>query len=328
MYLITGSFTGVGKDVQGLFGLSHKQTLLSLLPLSLVLGVLWSLRAALPGRMWSERTNTLLKGLVPDLPRPWLRMPSAWVVIAIGVLTLLVSVGITESSLRELFSSSGMAGARKILAALFTPDWSVLPEVLESMMQTIFMAFEATLIAVPIAFLASFPMARNLMAGSRLGMAIYGTLRTVFNFTRSIEPIIWAIIFSVWVGIGPFAGMLALMVHSVASLTKLYSEQVENIDSGPLEAMTATGARPVQVVWYAVVPQIVLPYLSFTIYRWDINVRMATIIGLVGGGGIGTILMQNQGLAKWNVVGTCVIVIALVVWLMDALSARVRAAIS
>jgi phosphonate transport system permease protein len=83
----------------------------------------------------------------------------------------------------------------------------------------------------------------------------------------------------------------------------------------------------VQVVWHAVVPQIILPFLSFTIYRWDINVRMATIIGLVGGGGIGTMLMQYQGLARWREVGLIVIMIAFVVWIMDYISAKIREAI-
>jgi phosphonate transport system permease protein len=152
-------------------------------------------------------------------------------------------------------------------------------------------------------------------------------LRVVFNFMRSVEPLVWAIIFSVWVGIGPYAGMLALMIHSVAALAKLYSEQIESIDRPILEAIEATGANRVQVVWYAVVPQIILPYLSFTIYRWDINVRMATIIGLVGGGGVGQLLMQYQGLAMWSQVGTIVLVIAIVVWMMDYLSARIREAI-
>jgi len=194
-------------------------------------------------------------------------------------------------------------------------------------MVTIFIALMATAIAVPLAFIGSFLCARNLMKGSAGTIAVYSILRLIFNFSRSIEPLIWAIIFSVWVGIGPFAGMLALVLHSIASLIKLYSEQIENIDSGPIEAIEATGANRLQVIWYAVVPQIVLPYLSFTIYRWDINIRMATVIGLVGGGGIGTLLIQYQGLAKWNEVGTMVITIAIVVWLMDYLSARIREAI-
>ena len=189
------------------------------------------------------------------------------------------------------------------------------------------MAFVATAIALPFAFLLGFLAARNLMDSSPVFLAIYTIVRFFLNLTRSIEPLVWAIIFSVWVGIGPFAGMLALCLHTVSSLAKLYSEQIENVDDGPIEAITATGAHPFQVIWYGVVPQIVLPYLSFTIYRWDINVRMATIIGLVGGGGIGTLLMQYQGLAKWNEVGMLVIMIAFIVWAMDYASSKIRAAI-
>jgi phosphonate transport system permease protein len=94
-----------------------------------------------------------------------------------------------------------------------------------------------------------------------------------------------------------------------------------------MEALQATGANRLQVVWYAVVPQVVLPFLAFTIYRWDINVRMATVIGLVGGGGIGSLLIQEQMLARWTQVGSLAFLIFLVVWGMDYLSAKVREAI-
>jgi phosphonate transport system permease protein len=122
--------------------------------------------------------------------------------------------------------------------------------------------------------------------------------------------------------------MLAMLLHTVAALAKLYSEQVESIDPGLVEAVESTGAHPIQVVFYGVVPQVLLPFLAFTIYRWDSNVRMATVIGLVGGGGIGTLLMQYQGLARWQEVGMIVLLIAAVVWVMDYLSARIREMLS
>lgn len=93
----------------------------------------------------------------------------------------------------------------------------------------------------------------------------------------------------VWVGLGPYAGIIALTVHSVASLGKLYSEAIESIDPGPIEAIQATGATRLQTIMFAVVPQMIAPFVSFSIYRWDINVRMSTVIGLVGGGGVGFI---------------------------------------
>jgi phosphonate transport system permease protein len=122
---------------------------------------------------------------------------------------------------------------------------------------------------------------------SPIAKAIYTTVRGLASVIRSIQPIIWAIIFIVWVRTGPFPGVLALWVHSIADMTKLFSERVESIDPGPLEAIEATGAGKLTVLVYAVIPQIINPYLSFTLYRLDINVRMATIIGIVGGGGIG-----------------------------------------
>ena len=234
---------------------------------------------------------------------------------------------ITKLSLVDLFSSEGIQGAERLFGALFRPEFGIFDDALFAMIETIYIALLATLISIPITLFISFFTARNLMKGSKITFAIYFILRLVLNFIRSIEPLIWAIIFSVWVGIGPFAGMIALLVHTIASNAKLYSEAIEGIEQGPVEAITATGANKVQVVWYAVVPQIVLPFLSFTIYRWDINVRMATIIGLVGGGGIGTMLMQYQGLARWHEVGLIVLMIALVVWIMDYISAKIREAI-
>ncbi|PJA98442.1 MAG: phosphonate ABC transporter, permease protein PhnE [Ignavibacteriales bacterium CG_4_9_14_3_um_filter_30_11] len=234
---------------------------------------------------------------------------------------------ITKLSIVDLFSSEGLQGAERLFGALFRPEFGIFDDALFAMIETIYIALLATLISIPITLLLSFFTARNLMKSSKFTFAVYYVLRLVLNFIRSIEPLIWAIIFSVWVGIGPFAGMIALLVHTIASNAKLYSEAIEGIEQGPVEAITATGANKVQVVWYAVVPQIVLPFLSFTIYRWDINVRMATIIGLVGGGGIGTMLMQYQGLARWHEVGLIVLMIALVVWVMDYVSAKIREAI-
>jgi ABC-type phosphate/phosphonate transport system permease subunit len=106
-----------------------------------------------------------------------------------------------------------------------------------------------------------------------IGYAIYYSTRTVLNAVRSIEPLIMAIVAVIWVGIGPFAGMLALALHTIAALGKLYSEQVESIQPGPVEAITATGANRLQMIAYGVVPQIIPPFIAFTMYRGDINVQ-------------------------------------------------------
>jgi len=192
------------------------------------------------------------------------------------------------------------------------------------MVETVFLALMGTTLGVVLAVPLSFLGAKNLMARNPIGTFVYYVIRTVFNIARSIEPLILATVFAVWVGIGPFAGVLALGIHSIASLGKLYSEQIESIDPGPIEAITATGASMLQVVRYAVVPQIVPPFIAFTIYRWDINVRMSTVIGFVGGGGLGFLLMQYINLLQWKQAATAVWAITLVVAAMDYLSAVVR----
>lgn len=196
--------------------------------------------------------------------------------------------------------------------------------VVEKMLETIFLALMATSIAILLAIPVSFLAARNLMGGNPITMTVYYIVRSALNTLRSIEPLIMAIVFVVWVGLGPFAGVLALAVHSIAALGKLYSEAVESIDPGPIEAITATGANHLQTIIYAVIPQIVPPYTAFTIYRWDINVRMSTVIGFVGGGGIGYLLQQWIRLFMYEEAGAAVWAIALVVAVMDYTSAKVR----
>lgn len=242
------------------------------------------------------------------------------------VLSIYLSALITEFSFFELGDGDGFDGAVRLFHGLASPNFDLLPLAIVKIIETIFMAFMATILAIPVAFVMSFVAAKNIMRGP-VAFLIYTVVRTFLNVTRSIEALIWAIIFSVWVGIGPFAGMMALMIHSIASLTKQYSEIVESVSDGPIEGILSTGANKLQVVWFAIVPQVILPYISFTVYRWDINIRMATIIGFVGGGGIGTMLIQYQGQAMWPEVGTIIMVIAFVVWFMDTASAYLREAL-
>jgi len=196
--------------------------------------------------------------------------------------------------------------------------------VIEKMIETVFLALMATTIAILVAIPISFLAARNLMSVNPISVAIYYIVRTILNVLRSVEPLIMAIIFVVWVGLGPFAGVLALAVHSIAALGKLYSEVVESIDPGPIEAITSTGANRLQTIVYAVIPQVVPPYLAFTIYRWDINVRMSTIIGFVGGGGLGYLLQQWIRLFMYKEAGAAVWAIVIVVAIMDFASAKAR----
>lgn len=285
--------------------------------ISIIIGTAWTFtRTSLSAKLFGVGKDTKATALTAEI--------FGWFLFNI---TFIAGWIVTKLSIVDIFSSEGINGAQRIFGALFQPEFGIFDDALFAIIETIYIALLATLISIPPTLLLSFFTARNLMKDNKIAVAVYYVLRIFLNFIRSIEPLIWAIIFSVWVGIGPYAGMIALLVHTIASNAKLYSEAIESIEEGPVEAISATGANKIQVVWYAVVPQIVLPFLSFTIYRWDINVRMATIIGLVGGGGIGTMLMQYQGLARWHEVGLIVLMIAFVVWVMDYISAKIREAI-
>jgi phosphonate transport system permease protein len=196
--------------------------------------------------------------------------------------------------------------------------------VLKGMLETLALALMATVLAIFIAVPISFLAARNLMSANPITFGIYVIVRTFLNILRSVEALLFAIVFVVITGLGPFAGVLALMVHSIAALAKLYSEVIEGIDPGPIEAMKATGANWAQVARYGVIPQIIPPFTSFTIYRWDINVRTATVIGMVGGGGIGFYLIQWIQINDFRAVSAAFIAIAVVVIILDFLSAKVR----
>jgi phosphonate transport system permease protein len=199
-----------------------------------------------------------------------------------------------------------------------------LKDVIDNIVVTIFMALLATTIgtvfAVPISFLAS----RNVMGRSRAGSTVYTIVRGILNLTRSFDSLVLAMIFGLWVGFGAFAGVLALIIATIASLGKLFSEAVENIDPGPIEAVSSTGANPVEMVRYAIIPQIIPDFISYIIYHWDINVRISTILGFVGGGGIGFYLSQRINVLEYEKAGTAIWAIVLVVWAMDFLSAEIR----
>lgn len=268
----------------------------------------------------SQKTATVI------VPVRWFKTLWGWQIALVLSLTFITGWMVVEINPGKFFLQFKNAGG--IMSGIFNPDFTALMPMIKALIETIFLALMSTVFAIPFAFLISFFAARNLMPKTWLGNSVYVLIRTVATIGRSIEAIVWAIIFCVWVGIGPFAGMLALWVHSIASLIKLYSEQIENIDPGPVEAVKATGAATLQVWRYAVIPQILSPYLAFTIYRWDINVRMATIVSFVGGGGIGLALQQQQQMLAWRNVGLIMWLIALVVWIMDMISGAVRQSLS
>jgi len=192
------------------------------------------------------------------------------------------------------------------------------------MIETIFLGIMATAFSMVIALPLSFLGARNIMTGNPITAAIYAVVRVMFTILRSIDVLIVVIVLLAIFGPGNAAGVFGLAFHNIGVMGKLYSEAIEGIDGGPLEAITATGANRLQVIWAAVLPQITNPFISFTIYRLDTNVRLAPILGLVGGGGIGLDLFQAIQISQYGAAGLIIFMIVVTVATMDFISAQVR----
>lgn len=204
---------------------------------------------------------------------------------------------------------------------------------LVSMLETVQMAFLALIISVLIAFPLAFLASRNtleiVMPGRRLlsrmlRKALYTAIRFFANLSRSINELVWALIFVSAVGLGPMPGILALGVHTSGVLIKLFSEGIENVQPEPVTALMATGAGPMKVIRYAVIPQITPFFVSMTLYRFESDVRSATILGFTGAGGIGVYLYDKLRSYENQDVTTILIIIILTVALVDRLSAVIR----
>jgi len=192
------------------------------------------------------------------------------------------------------------------------------------MIETIFLGIMATALSMIVALPLSFLAARNIMTGNPITAAIYAVVRVMFTILRSIDVLIVVIVLIGIFGPGSAAGVFGLAFHNIGVMGKLYSEAIEGIDAGPLEAITATGANRVQVIWASVLPQITNPFISFTIYRLDTNVRLAPILGLVGGGGIGLDLFQAIQISRYGAAGLIIFMIVFTVAAMDFISAQIR----
>lgn len=192
------------------------------------------------------------------------------------------------------------------------------------MIVTIFLGILGTAFGMVIAIPLSFLGARNIMAGNPVTNAIYVVIRLLFTIIRSIDVLIVVIVGAIIFGLGNAAGVFGIAFHNIGVMGKLYSEAIEGIDAGPVEAITATGANRFQVIWSAVLPQLFNPFVSFSIYRLDTNVRLAQVIGFVGGGGIGQPLFANIQLLRYPQAGTFILLIVITVAAMDFASGIIR----
>ena len=250
--------------------------------------------------------------------------------IAITLDILYIGLRVTDIDLSRANPQYSLAKITELLqwdTSILTPqnEFETYWDTAEGLMlQTIFLGIVATAFSIVVAIPLSFLGARNIMTGNTVATAVYAIVRILFTIIRSIDVLIVVIVFAILFGIGSTAGVIGLAFHNVGVLGKLYSEAIEGIDPGPIEAITATGANRFQVIWSAVLPQIVNPYVSFTIYRLDANVRLAPILGYVGGGGIGILLFQSIQLLQYHAAGLIIFLIVVTVAAMDFFSAQVR----
>jgi phosphonate transport system permease protein len=182
------------------------------------------------------------------------------------------------------------------------------------------MAIAGTVIAVVVAFPLSFLAAKNTSPNA----FFYWVFKTVVNLLRTIPDVALGLVLIAGVGLGPFPGTLALAFHTATVLIKLFSENIEQIDEGVVEAITATGASNVSVLCFGVIPQVIPSFISFILYRFEANIRSAAVLGLIGAGGIGTIMNTYFRLFQYPQAGITVFVLVMLVLLVDYSSARLR----
>ncbi|MBE3564053.1 MAG: phosphonate ABC transporter, permease protein PhnE [Hydrogenibacillus schlegelii] len=262
--------------------------------------------------------------IAPDRPLP--RDPAAGrrrrraVLIAL-ILILLYGWTLQDLDLGTRGLAQGLLMAKNMLLGMMHPEWSYAGEAFLRLLESIEMAFlgtaAAAILAVPFAFWAA--------SRGRRFHVVPATGKGALSAIRTFPELILAILFLVAVGPGPFAGVLAIAVHSIGMLGKLYAEAVENIDPGPVEALEAAGAGRLAVFFYAVLPQVLPEFASVALYRFEINVRAATVLGVVGAGGIGTPLLFALQAYAWDRVGIILLLVIASVMLIDAASGRLRA---
>jgi phosphonate transport system permease protein len=200
------------------------------------------------------------------------------------------------------------------------PDLRVLPSALRGAVGTIEIALLGTGLAAVLAVPLGFLSARNVAPPT-----LYYGVRTALNFFRSIDTLVYALLFVAAVGLGPFPGMLAVVAYTTTSLAKLYSETIEGIEPGPVDAIRATGATRLQVLRFGILPQVLPLFLSYVLYRFESNVRAATVLGFVGAGGIGLYLQTYLRMIDYPAASTVLLVTVVMVMLVDFASAQIRA---
>jgi phosphonate transport system permease protein len=241
----------------------------------------------------------------------------AVIILAIAIVTLWAASGIEINPARIV---AGMPQVLKIFQLMWPMDWPYLPTVVERLIETFQIALLGTTIAAFLAVPFGFLGARNLAWFKSQPYVV----KVVLDAVRTFPEILLGLIFIRGVGPGPYAGVLTLGVHSIGMLGKLYADVVEGIDPSPQEALYSCGATRLQVTRFAVIPQVLPEFASQALYRFEINMRAASVLGLVGAGGIGIPLIFSLYMHDWPRVGLILAGIVIVVISIDFISSWLR----
>ncbi len=226
----------------------------------------------------------------------------------------------TEVSLPRFLR--GIPWMADFVRRMVPPDLSVLSSAVVGALQTLQIGVVGTTVAALLALPLGFLSARNVAPAS-----LFYPARTLLNFFRSIDTMVYALFFVASVGLGPFPGVLAVVTYTVMTLAKLYSEAIEGIEPGPVEAIAATGASRLQVLRFGVLPQVLPLFASYVLYRLETNIRAATILGFVGAGGIGFYIQTYLRMINYPAASAVLLVLVAMVMGVDFASSRLRARI-
>jgi phosphonate transport system permease protein len=210
-----------------------------------------------------------------------------------------------------------------ILARMLPPDFSNLSELIYAMLETIEIAFLGTFIAIVLSIPLGLFSARNLAPN----YFVYLVCKTIVIFFRAIPEFIIAMILVIAIGFGAMPGVLALGLHTMGFLAKFYAEDIEHINKGPIDALKSSGATKSQIISFGVIPQILPSFVANNLYILDRNVRMATMLGIVGAGGIGYELQSSFRMFEYERVSAIIILIFVTIFLIDHFSAFIRSKI-
>lgn len=214
----------------------------------------------------------------------------------------------------------GLRDFWSVVVKMWPPEWPYLLRIQGPLLDTVRIAVLATVLGALLSVPAVLLSARNIVASRPIAY----TVKVVLNLVRTVPDLLWAGIFVAAFGVGALPGVMALTIFSFGVLAKLTAESVEAIDPGPLEAMTAVGARRLQVVAYGVMPQVLPIFLSYVLYVFEINVRVAAVLGLVGAGGIGAVLLRDLAFLAYRRVAVTILATLAVVIALDLASVAVR----